>query len=273
MAMPNDRQAPSFLALAEVNAMPFVPRESILNGSNFHLLVAYVADLELEVDRLRKQSQFVQQEAWETLKRIHLLTHEAGQNGDGSAALLGIGQASKELAAVLHDLPEVPGYHPAHDQVVAIAVRPLAEQVFRGQQRLIGVPHATLRLELECEHVEWFPARFRHILDNLISNALKYSDASKDEVWVKLGLRVLPDGYELRVSDNGLGLPMQDRAEIFELLYRAGPARTSGLGVGLAVVKLLVEQSGGKLTVASGDGQGTSFVIILPQYDMDDFLI
>ncbi len=235
-------------------------------------LLAYVADLELEVDRLRKRVQFLRQETWETVKRIHLLCRDAAQSGDAPAALGGVEHAAQELAAVLRDLQESPGYHPAHDQVVAIAVRPLIEQVFRLQQRLFGAPHMTLRLEMEAEHVEWFPARLRHILENLVSNALKYRDPSKAEGWVSFGLRVSPTGYELRVSDNGVGLPPQGRAEVFDLLYRSAPARAAGLGVGLAVVKLLVEQSGGTLNVHSGEGQGTTFVVVLPRYDVDDFL-
>jgi signal transduction histidine kinase len=70
-----------------------------------------------------------------------------------------------------------------------------------------------------------------------------------------------------------LGLPSGGNAEVFELFYRAAPTREAGLGVGLAVVKLLVEQSGGMLTVDSGEGQGTTFVVVLPRYDVDDFLI
>jgi two-component system phosphate regulon sensor histidine kinase PhoR len=180
------------------------------------------------------------------------------------------------LGAVLRDLQEPPGYHPAHDQVVAIAVRPLVEQVFVWQQRLQGAPQVDLRLELESEHVEWFPARLRHILDNLISNALKYRDPDKVEEWVQLRLRASPEGYEFRLSDNGVGLPPGEHGEheqVFELFYRAAPARAAGLGVGLAVVKLLVEQSGGTLTVDSGEGQGTTFVVVLPRYDVDDYLL
>jgi len=241
--------------------------------SNIHLLLAYVADLELEVDRLRKQRHFVQHEVRGTLKQIRLLCADSAGLGEATSATTQIGQAVKELAEVLHDLREVPGYHPAYDQVVAIAVRPLAEQVFRWQQRLVGAPMVVLRLELESEYVEWFPARLRHILDNLVSNSLKYHDPSKFESWVHLALRVSPAAYELRVSDNGIGLPPADRGQAFKLFYRAAPVQEAGLGVGLAVVQLLVEQSGGTLTVDSGEGQGSTFVVVLPRYDVDDYLL
>jgi signal transduction histidine kinase len=83
----------------------------------------------------------------------------------------------------------------------------------------------------------------------------------------------VPESYELRVSDNGVGLLSGGRPKVFELFYRAAPARAAGLGVGLAVVKMLVEQSGGTLTADSGEGQGTTFVAVLPRYDVDDYLV
>src|SRR5262249_39341429 len=146
--------------------------DSTPRTSNIQLLLAYVADLELEVDRLRKQGQFVRHEVRETLKRVNVLCAQPPGAGDPPAPLGEVAQAVRPLGAVLRELQEPPGYHPAHDQVVAIAVRPLAEQVFRWQQRLAGAPGAVLQLELESEHVERFPARLRHILDNLLSNAL-----------------------------------------------------------------------------------------------------
>lgn len=246
---------------------------SVPATSDIHLLLGYVADLELEVDRLRKQGQLVRHEVVGALKRIRLLcTDAAGTAGAAPLALTEIHQTTGHLGELLRDLQEPAGYHPAHDQVIAIAVRPLAEQVFRSQQRLVGAPEVSLRLELEAEHVEWFPARLRHILDNLISNTLKYRDPAKTEAWVRLALRATPAGYEFRVSDNGVGLPASENQHMFELFFRAAPTRAAGLGVGLAVVKLLVEQSGGTLSVDSGEGQGTTFVVILPRYDVDDFL-
>jgi signal transduction histidine kinase len=223
------------------------------------------------VDRLRRHNHLLRQEARTLLQRIGQVGAEAG--AAGSPALQEVTQAAEQLAGVLRDLQEVPGYHPTHDQVIAIAVRPLVEQVFRWQQRLLGAAGVGLRLELESDHVEWFPARLRHILDGLLANALKYRDPAKAESWVRLGLRAGPDGYEFRVSDNGVGMEARDRDRLFGLLYRAGPVRAAGLGVGLAVIRWLVEQSGGELTADSAPGQGSSFVVTLPRYDVDDFLV
>ena len=233
-------------------------------------LAAYVADVELEVDRLRKQAQVVRPAVQDTVKEI--VRQADGAASKDVPAVAAMVTAAADLAGMLHELREPPGYHPAHDQVVAIAVRPLAEQVFRWQQRLVGARDVQLRLNLEVDHVEWFPARLRHVLDNLLSNALRYRDADKAESWVQIRVRATAEGHELRVSDNGLGLAADARDQLFELLYRAAPVRQTRPGVGLAVAKLLVEQSGGTLTVDSGPGQGTTFTVCLPPYDLDDHL-
>jgi signal transduction histidine kinase len=230
-----------------------------------HRLLAYVADLELEVDRLRKQGGFIRHEVRDGLRRVERLAAGPADPAELSAAVT-------DLAAVLDDLHDPPGYHPAHDQVVPIAVRPLAEQVFRAQRRLTGNRPVSLRLDLTVDHVEWFPGRLRHILDNLFSNALRYRDPAKAEAWVLLGLRASDAAYEFRVLDNGVGMPTGVGLDAAELLSRAAPVRAAGIGVGLPVVRLLVEQSGGTLTVRSEEGRGTDFVLTLPRYDVADFL-
>jgi signal transduction histidine kinase len=247
-----------------------LPKGLLLGAPYVHQLLGYVADLELEVDRLRKQGHYVRQAVQGALKQTRLLCENRA--GDAPGRLAEVDHVAEELASVLRDFQEPPGYHPAHDQVVAIAVRPLLEQVFRWQQRLEGAPGAALRLELETEYVEWFPARLRHIFDNLISNSLKYRDPAKAESWVMVGLRAGPESYELRVSDNGIGLPPAESRRLFEVFTRAAPVRAAVPGVGLPVVKLLVEKSGGSLTVDSGEGQGTTFVAVLPRYEVSDYL-
>jgi len=238
-------------------------------ASPLQALMAYSAELELEVDRLRRRDQFLQQEAAKYVQRI-LRACQEQSSPPAVNPLAGIAEETCEFRALLRDLSEPSGYHPAFDQVVDIAVRPLAEQVFRWQQRLSGVPGAVLRLELESEHVAWFPARLRHILDNLISNSLRFCDAGKGEVRVGLSLKVRSSGYELQLSDNGLGMPSDQSQGALDLFYRAAPARAAGLGVGLAVVKLLVEQCCGSVAITSGDGHGTIVTVLLPRYDAGD---
>lgn len=230
-----------------------------------HRLLAYVVNLEIEVDRLRRHNRALYQEARAVVDLGHSQIDYEQTRTDLREAVVKFGQS-------LDDLRELPGYHPADDHVVALAIRPMAEEVFRWQRRLQGAERTELRFELAEEHVEWFPARLRHVLDNLISNALRYRDETKSGTWVKVGLRVSPDAYELRVSDNGRGMPADERQQLFQLFHRASIARIAGVGVGLAVVKLLIEQSGGALTVDSGDGQGSTFVATLPRFDVDDFL-
>jgi signal transduction histidine kinase len=251
--------------------MPHSPNGARPREPDLQRLLAYVADLELEVDRLRRHSHRLHQETRAAVDQVRRLCAAPAADADRPTREQ-IGHVAEHLGGVLRDLQEVPGYHPAHDEVVAIAVRPLAEQVFRWQQRLLEVPEAALRLELDCEHVEWFPARFRHVLNGLFSNALKYRDPERAESWVCLGLRQSPEGYELRVTDNGIGLGRSERDQVFDLFYRAAPAQAAGLGVGLAVVKMLVEQSGGSLAVDAGASPGTAFVAFLPRYAVDDFL-
>ena len=73
-------------------------------SSDTHLLLGYIANLELEVDRLRKQTQFVRQEARETLKRIRQLCQDASQPENMPHPVAEIAQATQQFADVLRDL-------------------------------------------------------------------------------------------------------------------------------------------------------------------------
>lgn len=256
----------------ESSTMQSQMKTSIPDSNSPHLLLAYMADLELEIDRLRRHGNFLHYQVRDALKRIRIASSKATESGNGVPAHKEIDAAVNQLADVLADLQELPSYHPAHDQVIAIAIRPLVEQVFRWQQRLENAPAAKLQLDLQSDHVTWFPARLRHILDTLFSNALKYRDPEKNETHVRLTLHVSPDSYEIVVADNGVGVPARDLSGLAGLLLRAAPAQAAGLSVGLAVVKLLVEQSGGTLTAQSCEGVGTTMTVILPRYEIDDFL-
>ena len=240
--------------------------------SQLQTVMIYAADLELEVDRLRRKEEFLQQEARDHVKQVSQLCEDAALPAEPQDPVPAIASACQHFGEVLRDLHDPSGYHPACDQVTAVALRPLVEKVFLWQKRLNGVSNAVLRLDLEPDHIVWFPARLRHILDNLIFNALRFPDPAKGEIRVGLSLRAKPDGYELQLTDNGRGRPSQEIDGVMEFFYRAAPARTANLDVGFAVVKLLVEQCCGSISVTSGETSGTNVTVVLPRFDLDDYI-
>jgi signal transduction histidine kinase len=232
-------------------------------------LLAYVADLELEVDRLRKQYLLLEQGASEAIRQIERPCVVASVS-----SFVQIAAATRALTGLLQDLHEPFEQSPAFDQVVVIAVRPLIEQVFRWQQRVHSAPYTSLHLQLNQERISWFPGRLRHILDNLLSNALRYRVATSGESRVIVALSANLSTYELRVTDNGRGMISETSrdGESPESFHHSSPARSAALGVGLPVVIALIEQSGGSVTQHSEPGSGVSVVATLPRYDVDDFL-
>jgi DNA-binding response OmpR family regulator len=102
--------------------------------------------------------------------------------------------------------------------------------------------------------------RLRHALENLLSNALKYSDGP-----VVVGLARAAQGYRIEVSDRGIGIPAEDQAGIFEPFFRASNTGAKpGHGLGLCVVQTCVQEHGGSISFVSEPSQGTTFALDLP---------
>ena len=103
--------------------------------------------------------------------------------------------------------------------------------------------------------------RLGQILDNLLENALKYTDAGGVSITLSTHAHVV----RLRIADTGIGLTHGEARRIFEPFYQVQSQRQGGAGLGLAIVKQLVEAQRGKIRVASpGTGQGTIFTLLFP---------
>ena len=106
------------------------------------------------------------------------------------------------------------------------------------------------------------PLRLSQILENLISNAVKFSPEGGT---VGLRMTVSPQGHRWEVSDQGPGIPEAEQGRIFERFYRAQAAKAKpGTGLGLAIVKHLCRLMGGEVTVESRPGEGARFCVMLP---------
>jgi PAS domain S-box-containing protein len=107
------------------------------------------------------------------------------------------------------------------------------------------------------------PTRVDVVLSNLISNAVKYADLRKEDPFLEVRITSDEKNAELRVTDNGEGIPTDAKPKIFEMFYRAS-ANGSGSGLGLYIVKEAVEKIGGTIVVHSEYGRGTEFVVVIP---------
>lgn len=106
------------------------------------------------------------------------------------------------------------------------------------------------------------PVRLRQVLDNVVGNAIKYSNREGE---VKISIRPEGDQVIIQVSDNGPGIPIQDQAHIFDKFYRGRNINNQeGTGLGLAIVKSIVDAHQGRIWVESNVGQGSTFFIVLP---------
>jgi PAS domain S-box-containing protein len=102
----------------------------------------------------------------------------------------------------------------------------------------------------------------RHILGNLVSNAIKYSPEGST---VEFSLTQRSDRVLFKIKDYGIGIPAEDQPRLFESFHRAENVGTiQGTGLGLAIVKQCVDLHGGEMTVESVVGKGTTFVVSLP---------
>jgi len=123
---------------------------------------------------------------------------------------------------------------------------------------------ARLRETVGPASVAYSEGLLRQVLWNLVENGVKYR---RDEVQAEIGIfgRVAGERYELRVSDNGLGMLPEDAQRAFDPFYRSQSAQdASGAGLGLSIVKRIVEAGGGSVQVKTQLGNGTTFALQLP---------
>lgn len=107
------------------------------------------------------------------------------------------------------------------------------------------------------------PVRIRQMLDNLMGNAIKYTPAEGD---INVSMSLQDRQVILKVQDTGVGIPAQEQGRIFEKFYRGTNVveDVKGFGLGLSIVKSIVDNHQGRVWVESSVGKGSSFIVTLP---------
>lgn len=119
-----------------------------------------------------------------------------------------------------------------------------------------------LTFQLDAPQVSLDPALLKHILVNLLSNALKYSPAGSE---VKLDVNCCKDAILFAIQDQGIGIPEAERHRLFETFNRcSNVGHVPGTGLGLAIVKRCLDLHGGTIVIESQINQGTTVTMALP---------
>jgi signal transduction histidine kinase len=122
----------------------------------------------------------------------------------------------------------------------------------------VALPDAPIRIRHD-------PPRIGQVVANLVGNAVKFTPRGG---LVRVAVEPTEDGARIVVSDTGVGIDPTELPHIFERFYRgsrSNEARGSGSGLGLAIVRSIVDMHGGTITVESGDGVGSRFIVDLPR--------
>ena len=153
-------------------------------------------------------------------------------------------------------------------QAVPLQLQPtdlmaIAQERMREHQGAVAETHR-FRISSEQESIvgNWDPARVSRVLDNLLGNAVKFSP---DGGTIEVKLDTNGEDATVAISDQGMGIAPQDTSRIFLPMYRGSNASgVAGSGLGLAGSRRLVELMGGRITVRSRLGKGSTFTVILP---------
>jgi two-component system sensor histidine kinase VicK len=107
--------------------------------------------------------------------------------------------------------------------------------------------------------------KLRQVLDNLMSNAIKYAPGGGE---VRISGEVHPDEVRVSVKDQGMGLPQDELERIFTRFYRVDDAltrKTQGTGLGLYLADAIIKAHGGRIWAESKPGEGATFTFVLPR--------
>ena len=107
--------------------------------------------------------------------------------------------------------------------------------------------------------------RIKQVFENLVSNANKFMGEENDKPKIEIGFHEKEDSFEFFVRDNGIGIQKEYQEKVFEIFTRLGDVEVEGTGVGLAIVKKIIETPGGKIWIDSDAGKGTTVYFTLPE--------
>lgn len=193
------------------------------------------------------------------------LQRAGGLNDTQSRQVAHVAAATRRMERMIHELLDYTRARLAG----GIPVRPTPLSLDKLLERAVEefqVSHPTRLIASSVEgdvRGTWDESRLGQLLDNLVGNALQHSP---EDTPVEVKLSGTVEGLTLSVRNEGPPVPLEERATLFEPFKRGKRASGDGLGLGLYIARQIVVAHGGRISVESGVGLGTRFIVWLPRH-------
>jgi len=171
------------------------------------------------------------------------------------------------MEALIKDVRELSRIGRIETQIEQINVKEVLHEVLLDLQEMKNASNASVANQNQVDYLSYNRRGLKHILTNLIGNAIKFSAYQKD-AQVVIGSEEREREFLFYVKDNGIGIDKQYHQCIFDLFYRLQELKNvEGTGVGLTIVQRVLETYGGKVWLESEKGKGATFYFSIPKSD------
>jgi signal transduction histidine kinase len=168
-------------------------------------------------------------------------------------------ESVSKLRRTIDDLSQVAKVQKEEVPQETLLFKDLIEEVKMDLSDMINQSGAQIRVALQAQTLSYSHKHLRSILYNLLSNALKYRSAERSPL-IEVSTQNGEEGVSLSVKDNGLGLEEKQANKLFQIFKRFH-THVEGSGIGLYIVKRIVENNGGSISVHTQLGKGSEFTI------------
>jgi len=240
-----------------------------------HMKIFYDLTREKMVDRMK--SDFISIVAHQLRTPLSAVKWAVGMVMDGDAGKINIEQANflrkgyesnQRTISLVNDMLNVSRIEEGRYGFTfkKMNFQEALNDVVAGLEGLVAKKHLKITLDKPEKLPDLYldKEKFGLAFQNILDNAIKYTPDYGD---IKIALKLIPGFLEVAVKDSGIGIPDADKSRIFSKFFRSANVvkmETEGSGLGLFIVKNIIEKHGGKINLASVEGQGTEVVFTLP---------
>lgn len=181
-----------------------------------------------------------------------------------------INDAAKTMGKFVDELLDLSRIGRITNPPRAVPFDEIVQGVLKATDGLIKARRVQVEIDADLPSVYVDRARIVQVMQNLITNGVKFM-GDQPQPMIKIGFENKDGEHTFFVSDNGIGIAREHHERIFELFNKLDPT-TDGTGIGLGVVKRIIEMHGGKIWVESEPGKGTTFFFTLENRKQEEML-